>query len=61
VLSGPAADLKDIARLGAQKPANRRPDRFVIAVEGRRVQASIGRWRGSCFRKIDDELNHGRN
>ena len=49
VLAGAAADLQDVAARARQERGNRRPDRLVIAVEGRRVQPAVRRGRRCRF------------
>src|SRR5262245_14075670 len=58
VLTGATADLKEIAALRRKKPADRCPDRLMVAMKGRRVEAAIGLRRRSRLAVLDDEFWH---
>src|SRR5262245_33004984 len=58
VLTGATADLKETAALRQKKPADRRPDRLMVAVKSRRVEAAIGLRRRSRLAVLDDEFWH---
>src|SRR5215470_17344474 len=59
MLTGAAAGFQHIARLRQQESRYCRPDRFMVAVIGRTVQAAIGRGRVGVFAVLDDEFGHG--
>src|SRR5262249_32678102 len=59
VLAGAAADLQHVAGLCRQEIGHRRPDRVVIAVKSRTVQAAIGRGGIGVSPVLDDESDHG--
>src|SRR5215471_16906897 len=61
VLPGSAAELEAVAAAALQKRIQRRPDRRVIAMEGRRVESTISFWGPADLAEFDDVLRHGRN
>jgi hypothetical protein len=59
VLAGTTADLDHVTGFTREEFLQHRPDRFMVAMERRRIEPAIGLDPPAILAKLYDELSHG--